>query len=293
MITRDDILRLAKSRGIKPRQEYIDALMAGIEDLRAAGILDSAYRISHFMAQVAHETGGFTIIRESLSYRSAARLRAVWPARFRNKSDAELRHLVRNPVALGDAVYGGRMGNRDPGDGYTYRGGGFIQTTGRSAVETYAKALGLEPSPNMLDDLGLTLKFACLEWKEANCCTWADENDLVKVSKAINTGSATSNIRPVGLDDRRKWFAQAWSIWGERGTPDDWEKPPMPTEQKTLIATAATAVGGVTVASVGEGVQVAKQAKDLAPPIDSLIWPAAILVGGLILSLVIFKRWQT
>jgi putative chitinase len=95
------------------------------------------------MAQCASETGGFTIVRESLTYTSAERLRTVWPARFRNKSDAELAHLVRNPVALGDAVYMGRMGNTAPGDGYAYRGGGFLQTTGRFNVEKYCKQCGI------------------------------------------------------------------------------------------------------------------------------------------------------
>jgi predicted chitinase len=234
MITRADLKRFSP----KAKPEYIDALMGGMENLREAGILESEYRLCHFLAQVGHETGGFTIIRESMKY-SPKRMREVWPARFRSKSEAELKRLAADPVKLGDAVYGGRMGNRKGGsDGYDYRGGGFIQTTGKYAVEKYARALGIEPQAGLLDDLNVCLKFAALEWKDSQCNVWADENDLTKVCKAINTGSATSNIKPVGMADRQRWFAKAWSIWGDKGAAD------VPVDKPGVAVPAAVATGG-------------------------------------------------
>ncbi|MFZ1286248.1 MAG: hypothetical protein WAR57_04330 [Candidatus Phosphoribacter sp.] len=247
MITSEDIKKFAP----KARPEYVAALLGGMDHLRAAGILDNPYRLCHFMAQVGHETGGLTIIRESLHYTSAASIRRTWPARFKDKTDAELAPLVKNGVALGDAVYTGRMGNDQPGDGYTYRGGGFLQTTGKGAVAEYAKKLGLDPSPSMLDDVAVTLRFACMEWQDAGCCACADENDLTKVSKAINTGSATSNVRPVGLDDRKARFAKAWAIWGDKGKADQPAKPPMTVKDALVKVGTPVAIATEGVRQVG------------------------------------------
>lgn len=222
-ITEDDLKKFAP----RARADYVAALMGNIYLLRTTGILENSYRICHFLAQVGHETDGLTILRESLTYKTAKRLREVWPARFRDKSDADLKPLLKDPRRLGDAVYLGRMGNTQSGDGYDYRGGGYLQTTGRAAVAKYCERLGLDPSPSLLDDPSVTLQFACLEWADSRCNEHADENDLTKVSKAINTGSATGNVKPVGMDSRQEWFAKAWSIWGDRGKPDTTPKAPM------------------------------------------------------------------
>ena len=244
MLTEADLKRFAP----RAKREYVAALLGGIEHLRAAGILESELRLAHFMGQVGAETDGLTIVRESLTYTTAARLRTVWPSRFRNKSDGELAHLLRNPVALGDAVYMGRMGNSQPGDGYAYRGGGFLQTTGKSAVAEYCKACGMEIRPDILDDIPATLRFACVEWQRSGCNEWADENDITKVSKAINTGSATSNVKPVGMNNRQAWFAKAWSVWGGKGKPD--KAPETPGVTKPVMAAAGTAGAAVGIPNV-------------------------------------------
>jgi hypothetical protein len=167
-------------------------------------------------------------------------------------------------VALGDSVYGGRMGNTSPGDGYAYRGGYWIQTTGKDAVREYATALDLEPSPALLDDVAVTLRFACYEWRDSGCCEWSDENDIVKVSKAINTGSATSKVKPVGMKDREVWFAKAWSIWGEKGKAD---KPVATDDLKQIARDAAVKYGPVVAAVSGGGAHVAtKQAETPVAP---------------------------
>jgi|CXWL01.1.fsa_nt_gi putative chitinase len=281
MITRDDLRKFAP----RAKSAYVDALLAGMETLREAGILDNEHRLCHFMAQVGHETGGFTIVRESMAY-TPKRMRQVWPGRYRNKSDAELRRILSSPQSFGDDVYGRRMGNNRPGDGYAFRGAGFIQTTGRSAFTKYAEALGL-PTDDMslgryADDLGILLKFACLEWKQSGCNDWSDENDLTKVCKAINTGSATSNIKPVGMADRQRWFAKAWSIWGERGTPD---VPAEPTSQAVPAAAAVggTAIGGAVLADpVGLSsslVAVKSNASQLLSGVDIALWSVPVVLG--------------
>ena len=234
----------------KAKPEYVKALLDGRDQIEASSILESELRWCHFIAQCAHETGGFTIIRESLTYKSVKRIREVWPARFRAKTDAEITRLVNNPIALGDAVYMGRMGNDKPGDGYAYRGGGFMQTTGRSALCKYAETCGLDPSGALLDDCAVTLRFALIEWEHAGCQALADANDLLGVSKAINVGSATSGVTPVGLDGRKEWFAKAWAIWGDKGKADKPAKKPM-SVREALLKVGAPVAFGVEVAKQG------------------------------------------
>ena len=245
-ITAEDLKKFAP----KAKPEYVTALLGGIYQLRTAGILENERRLCHFMAQCGHETGGFTIVRESLHYTKAERLRTVWPSRFRSKTNAELAPLLKDGRKLGDAVYLGRMGNTQSGDGWEFRGGGFLQTTGRGAVTSYCTRLGLDPSSSLLDDPTITLQFACLEWADSQCNTWADENDLTKVCKAINTGSAQSGIKPVDMTSRQEWFAKAWSIWGGKGKPDAPAEPP-PTTAKILATSstpAAVGAGGLALA---------------------------------------------
>lgn len=235
-----------KALAPKAKPEYIAALMAGSDLISKAGIFDTGLRWCHFIAQCAHETGGFTIIRESLTYTSVKRIREVWPARFRSKPDDEVAKLVKNPIGLGDAVYMGRMGNDKPGDGYAYRGSGWLQTTGKAAVCRYASECGLEPTGDLLDDCSVTLRFALVEWKHAGCEALADANDLLGLSKAINVGSATSDVVPVGLDGRKEWFAKAWAIWGDKGKADKPAKKPMTmTEAFLKIGTPVVVVGEV------------------------------------------------
>lgn len=241
-VTEADLKRFAPNA----RREYVTTLIGGLTHLRHAGILDNSFRLCHFLAQCAHETDGFTILRESLRYTKADRLRTVWPARFRDKTTAELAPYLKNEKKIGEAVYFGRMGNTQPGDGYDFRGGGFLQTTGRAAVTSYCKRLGLEPSASLLDDIPTTLEFAVLEWGDAKCNALADENDLTKVSKAINTGSATGNVKPVGMASRQEWFAKAWSIWGDKGKPDTPAAEPMTVKAATAKVGAPAAVVGAS-----------------------------------------------
>jgi putative chitinase len=213
MITEAELKRFAP----KAKPEYVKALLEGEEHLRAAGVLNSNLTLTHFLGQIGAETDGLTILREDMNYKTVARIRAVWPARTRKYSDAWIaRNLIRKPVQLADFAYGGRMGNRKgTTDGFVYRGGSFMQTTGRFAVKQYADALDIELRPDLLDDHAVGLRFACFEWKESGCCAYAEKNDILAVSKIINTGSAKSGVMPNGLPDRKAWYAKAWKVWGD------------------------------------------------------------------------------
>ena len=213
---------------------WTDALLSNIGLLRGAGILQSELRWCHFAGTVYQETGDFREIRENMSYRTPSVLRSTWPSRFGHKTDAELEPLLRNPKRLAEAVYGGRMGNR-PGtsDAYDTRGGGWLQTTGYGSVCSYCEKAGMPYHSGVLDDPVATLKFAVIEWTETKCNDYADHNDVVKVAKVINTGSATSNVVPIGLAERRRAFARAWKIWGESGEAD------CPAKEVSMTSVAA------------------------------------------------------
>src|ERR1700682_3639529 len=112
------------------KPNYKTAFESADDVLAKYGINDSALRLRHFMSQVLHETGGLTILIESLNYR-AERLLEVWPTRFKTVADAT--PFAHNAEALANNVYGGRLGNTQPGDGWKFIGRGLLQITGRES----------------------------------------------------------------------------------------------------------------------------------------------------------------
>lgn len=104
--------------------------------------IDSVPRIAGFLAQCVVETGGFTQLEESLYYRNAERLMAIWPRRFTSLQDAA--EHTRRPAKLANRVYANRLGNGNEasGDGWKYRGRGIKQLTGLDNYRAAEVALG-------------------------------------------------------------------------------------------------------------------------------------------------------
>ncbi len=140
-----------------------------------------------FIGQVCHESAMLTRVEENLNYTNAARICAVWPKRFPTEQDAQ--PYVRNPVKLANKVYGGRMGNVEPGDGWDFRGRGLLQVTGRDNYRAVGKVLGmpLELQPDLLAHPEWALRSA-LAWWEGNIPD-AIMGDIVKVTKRVNGGT--------------------------------------------------------------------------------------------------------
>jgi len=105
----------------------------------------SSLEAAHLLGQAHHESGGFKKTTESLYYSTPERIQAVWPTRFDTVEDAE--PYAKNPKALADKVYGGRMGNL--GEGFLWRGRGFLQITGRDNYRLFASDMRL---PDVMDD---------------------------------------------------------------------------------------------------------------------------------------------
>jgi len=129
-------MQLAELKRFAPAAKHtmLSGLMQAWPYAEAAGIVTPA-RICHFLAQCFVESSGFTDAEEDLSY-SAKRLTQVWPKRFPTIESAQ--PYARNPEALANKVYGGRMGNTESGDGWKYRGG-LKQLTGKDNAPAAAR----------------------------------------------------------------------------------------------------------------------------------------------------------
>lgn len=164
-----------------------------------------------FVAQVGHESGGFRSMVENLNY-SAKRLAQVFPNRFKDKTtgqpNALANHIANHPQEIGNTIYNGRMGNREgTNDGFTYRGRGFLQITGRdnyARIGRFMYECGLLVSPTELLDnpaiLG-NLPFASYSagafWKMNNLNRYC--NDFRELTRRINGGTT-------GYEDRLRYF---------------------------------------------------------------------------------------
>jgi predicted chitinase len=142
--------------------------------------------MDEFLGQVIHESARLQRLVEDLSY-SASRLMAVWPSRFKTSSDAAM--YAHNPEALANRVYGDRLGNCRPGDGWRFRGRGLIQVTGRANYAALGKVMGLplEDQPELLERPDIALLASIVWWErhvpDAFLC------DPIKTRKAVNGGT--------------------------------------------------------------------------------------------------------
>jgi putative chitinase len=169
--------------------------------------ISSNLRLAHFLAQCAHESGGFKKVEENLNY-SEKRLLQVFPRYFSRGSAIE---CERNPQKIASKVYANRMGNGDEmsGDGYRYRGRGFIQLTGKdnySIFRTFVKEnIVLKPE---LVATKYALTSAAFYFQKNNlwkvCDLGATDKVVAKVTKIVNGGQN-------GLVDRIRNFDKFWT----------------------------------------------------------------------------------
>lgn len=178
--------------------------------------ITGSLRISHFLAQVLYETGAGQVLFENMSYSTPARLLQIFGVGNHSAAitPAEVPGLLHNPVGLAERVYGlgnpakaRELGNVAPGDGYKYRGGGALQTTGRSAYRLMGARIGVdfEANPALIVDPLHIFVPALKEWNDGNLNLAADANDIRKVTRVINGGLN-------GFADRKRWFATVWKI---------------------------------------------------------------------------------
>lgn len=151
--------------------------------------------IDDFLGQVLHESAYLEKLEEGLYYKTPGRLMQTWPTRFKSLDDE--RPYLRNPEALANRVYGGRMGNDKLGDGWRNRGSGLIQITGADNLRAVQKATGIPvyDHPELLRKPTAEALRVCIAWWEGNIPD-AIMGNVTKVSKAVNGGT-------VGLAERK------------------------------------------------------------------------------------------
>lgn len=163
--------------------------------------INTAQREQMWLAQCAHETRGFTGLKESMRY-SAARLLEIFPRYF---TPTEAERMAYDERAIAERVYGGRMGNaiEGLGDGIRFIARGGIGITGRAMYAKCGQALGLPltDNPDMLCDPIYAMRSAAWYWSEHGCNALADAGDFRGTTRAINGGYN-------GQADRDLWLAK-------------------------------------------------------------------------------------
>lgn len=151
--------------------------------------VNNVRRFAGFFSQCAHESADFTVKEENLKY-SAEGLRRTFPKYFFNPAIAA--KYERNPKMIASRVYANRMGNgpEESGDGYTYRGRGFIQLTGKTNYMMFAAAMGRDMTwtMNFISTDDGAFYSALWFWKKNNCNLVCDKEDIRGLTQIINGG---------------------------------------------------------------------------------------------------------
>ena len=186
-----------------------DAVIAQIPDTAARFNITNNLRLAHFLSQCGHESGSWTAVRENLNY-SAKGLMGIFKKYFSNATLANA--YQRQPEKIANRVYANRMGNGDEhsGDGYKYRGRGYIQLTGK---ENYSKFDTTVPENIIADpDLVATvypLASAAFFFNSNKlwsiCDRGATPEIVTAVTKRVNGGT-------IGLSDRVKHFIEYYNL---------------------------------------------------------------------------------
>lgn len=160
-------------------------------------------RLAGFLAQVAHESGGFTAVKENLNY-SAKGLATTFKKYFPTEADAK--PYERQPQKIANRVYANRMGNgpEESGDGYKFCGRGLIQLTGKQNYTKFAADLGISIDETVayLETPNGAVASAGWFWDNNNLNQYCDKGDFVTLTKRINGGT-------IGLADRQHHFDEA------------------------------------------------------------------------------------
>ena len=190
------------------KNSYLDYWYDAICEICPEYEINTPQRLAAWLAQCAHESGGFKFLKENLNYRAAS-LRKVFPKYF--PTDELAAQYANKPQMIANRVYANRMGNGDEasGDGWRYCGRGLIQLTGKTNYTFFAGSLDipLEEASEYLETFEGAVQSACFFWEQNNLNQWADKGDILTLTKRINGGT-------IGLEDRIKHYNHALHVLG-------------------------------------------------------------------------------
>ena len=186
-----------------PKAKNPEKLVSALnQHMPAYGIITKD-QVAMFLAQAIHESGHFTAFVENLNY-SAQGLANTWPKRYAmaGKPNTLANSIARDQRKIANNVYADRMGNgpESSGDGYTYRGRGIFQLTGKSnytALDKDCPALKVLQNPDILTQANEAVLSACWFWKKNSLNKYS--NDIVACTKAINGGT-------IGIEERSSLY---------------------------------------------------------------------------------------
>lgn len=296
----------------------IDAIVSIAPDVLKAAQINTPLRLAHLMAQISHENGAGTIVRENMNY-SAGRMLQIFGVGHHSAkvTPQEAAALANRPKEIAERVYGlgnpskaRELGNTQSGDGYRYRGNGDLQLTGREAHTRIGEAIGVDlvNNPEILEDHGKSFKCAVAEFVALNCLPAADADNVLLVTERVNGGTN-------GLGERKAWLAQ-WKTAISRetsqvaeATPEEIEESleadkapraaeakPAPISESTIVKGGAVVVGG---SSIGLGQTIWNHLSDIPTTLLDTITklvvdkPQSVIfaVCGSAGVYVIYRRW--
>jgi len=191
-----------------PKNPYVDQWFEAISEILPEYEITTPQRVAAFLAQCAHESGGFVFLKENLNYKAAS-LRRVFPKYF--PDDAIAAQYAGKGEMIANRVYANRMGNgpEESGDGFRYCGRGLIQLTGKNNYTFFAGSLDIpvEEASEYLQTFEGAVQSACFFWEQNKLNQWADAGDILTLTKRINGGT-------IGLEDRQKHYQHALHIFG-------------------------------------------------------------------------------
>jgi putative chitinase len=190
------------------KNPYADHWYKAICEILPDYDIDTVPRVAAFLAQTAHESGGYRAIKENLNYKAAS-LTKVWPKYFPNMDVANA--YANQPERIANRAYANRMGNgpEESGDGWKFCGRGLIQLTGKDNYTRYAQSLeiSLDEASEHLTTFEGCVQSAAWFWEANNLNQWADKGDMLTLTKRINGGT-------LGLEDRIKHYNHACEVLG-------------------------------------------------------------------------------
>lgn len=199
----------AQLKEMLPRNPYIDNWYKAVNEILPEYDINTPKRVAAFLAQCAHESGGFVFLKENLNYKAAS-LRKVFPKYF--PTDELAAQYANKPEKIANRVYANRMGNGDEasGDGWRYCGRGLIQLTGKDNYTFFAASIEvpIQEATEYLETFEGAVQSACFFWDQNNLNQWADKGDILTLTKRINGGT-------IGLEDRIKHYEHALHIFGD------------------------------------------------------------------------------
>jgi putative chitinase len=205
------MLTEAQLKKMIPRNPYTNYWQHALEQLLPDYDITTPQRIAAFVAQCAHESGDFMVLKENLNYKPAA-LRRLFPKYF--PTDELAQEYCAKPnkqAAIANRIYANRMGNGDESssDPSRWIGRGLIQLTGRANYQAFADSIEtpIEEVPEYLETFEGAAQSACWFWETNRLNRFADSSDIKGLTKAINGGY-------IGLDDRIKHYNHALHVMG-------------------------------------------------------------------------------